>query len=301
MKKKICCIGHITLDKIITPDSETYMPGGTAYYFAHGLCSLGATDLFELVTSLAPSEMKVVDDLRARDAEVTVVPSSKTVFFENTYGANQNNRTQRVLAKADPFTIDKLQDISADIFHLGSLLSDDFSLDVFQLLSSRGILSVDAQGYLREVRGEKVYSIGWKDKLEFLRYVDILKVNEFEIESLTGYTDVKKAALQLADWGVKEVCITLGSYGSVIYADKTFYTIPAFPPKKIVDATGCGDTYSTGYLYKRCQGAGYAEAACFAAAMSTLKLERQGPFSRTETDILNLIRKCGLKAEISKA
>lgn len=29
----ICCIGHITLDKIVTPKQTTYMPGGTSYYF----------------------------------------------------------------------------------------------------------------------------------------------------------------------------------------------------------------------------------------------------------------------------
>ena len=29
----ICCIGHITLDKIVTPRKTTYMPGGTSYYF----------------------------------------------------------------------------------------------------------------------------------------------------------------------------------------------------------------------------------------------------------------------------
>jgi len=36
-KPDICCIGHITLDKIITPKLETYMPGGTAFYVAHAL------------------------------------------------------------------------------------------------------------------------------------------------------------------------------------------------------------------------------------------------------------------------
>lgn len=33
----ICCIGHITLDKIVTPKQTTYMPGGTSYYFSHGI------------------------------------------------------------------------------------------------------------------------------------------------------------------------------------------------------------------------------------------------------------------------
>ncbi len=295
--KRICCIGHITLDKIITPEKEVYMPGGTSYYFAHGICSLNANANFELVTAIAESEMKSVDDIRKRGAKVTVLPSRHTVFFENKYGENQNNRTQRVLAKADPFTAKSLENVEADIYHLGSLLADDFSLDVFEMLSGKGILSVDAQGYLREVRGEKVYSIDWKNKCDYLRYVDIIKVNEFEIESLTGTADVKKAALQLNKWGVKEVCITLGSYGSVIYDGDKFYEIPAYPTT-IVDATGCGDTYSTGYLYRRALGDGIAEAGCFAAAMSSLKLAHSGPFNLTEADINALLIDSGQKPTV---
>lgn len=289
--KKLCCIGHITLDKIITPEREVYMPGGTAFYFAHGLCSLNPDANFELVTSIAETEMKSVDDIRARGAKVTVLPSRHTVFFENTYGTNQNNRKQRVLAKADPFTVKSLENIESDIYHLGSLLADDFSIEVFEMLSSKGTLSVDAQGYLREVRGDKVYAIDWKNKQDFLRYIDILKVNEFEIEALTGHTECEKAAVQLAKWGVKEVCITLGSYGSVIFDSDKFYNIEAFPPKAVVDATGCGDTYSTGYLYKRASGEGIYESGQFAAAMSTLKLEHSGPFNKTEADVYALIQK----------
>ena len=29
--KDICCIGHITLDKIVTTKQTTYMSGGTSY------------------------------------------------------------------------------------------------------------------------------------------------------------------------------------------------------------------------------------------------------------------------------
>ena len=298
--KKICCIGHITLDKIITPKTEVEMPGGTSFYFAHGIHHLNPNANFQLVTAVAETEMKSVDDIRALGIDVVVLPTRHTVFFENKYGANQNSRTQRVLAKADPFTAKSLENIEADIYHLGSLLADDFSIDVFEALSAKGTLSVDAQGYLREVRGEKVYGIDWKNKCDYLRYVDILKVNEFEIEALTGTADVKQAAITLASWGVKEVCITLGSYGSVIYNGSEFAIVPAYPPCEVVDATGCGDTYSTGYLYKRACGASIAEAGCFAAAMSSLKLEHSGPFNRTEADIEAMLASSGLKAAIER-
>ena len=288
--KDICCIGHITLDKIVTTKKTIYMAGGTSYYFSNGMSRLNDSKHFKLVTALAPTEYQSAEDIRSKGIEVKVIPSQKTVYFENIYGENQDNRTQRVLAKADPFTVESLSDVQGNIFHLGTLLSDDFSLEVIQYLSTKGKLSVDAQGYLREVRGEQVHPVDWNDKIEALKHIDILKVNEKEMEVLTGYDDPKQAAKQLAEWGVKEVLITLGSFGSLIYAGGEFYTIPAYPPKEVVDATGCGDTYMTGYLYMRNKGASYLEAGRFAAAMSTLKLEHSGPFSGTEEDILNIIQ-----------
>ena len=61
----ICCIGHITLDKIVTPRKTTYMPGGTSYYFSHGISHLKDTKHYQLVTALAPSEFKAVEEFKA--------------------------------------------------------------------------------------------------------------------------------------------------------------------------------------------------------------------------------------------
>lgn len=285
----ICCIGHITLDKIITPAHTAYLNGGTSYYFSHGISRLPHEVSYKLITSLAESEMNAVEDMRKADIEVEVIPSRKTVYFENKYGENMNNRTQRVLAKADAFTVEKLKNVKARFIHLGSLLADDFSLDVIRYLSDKGTLSVDAQGFLRYVDGVNVYPCDWENKIEALKYIDILKVNEHEIESLTGYADLHQAARQLAEWGVKEVLMTLGSYGSVIFVGGNYYEIPAYEPSALVDATGCGDTYATGYLYMRSKGASYSDAGRFAAAMSTIKLEQTGPFNKSIDDIYQII------------
>ena len=280
----LCCVGHITLDKVVTPKNTVHMPGGTSFYFSHAIRNLKDIN-YTLVTAIADSEMAVANDLQSKGIDVKVMPSKHSVYFENIYGENQDNRTQRVLAKADPFTVDYLEDIDARIYHLGSLLADDFSLDVIRFLSQKGLVSVDSQGYLREVREQNVYAVDWTEKKEALKYIHFLKANEHEMEVLTGYDDVAMAAKQLYDWGVKEVLITLGSMGSVIYDGNNFHMIPAYKPKEVMDATGCGDTYMTGYLYKRAKGAGIEEAGRFAAAMSTLKIECLGPFKGTREDI----------------
>ena len=136
--------------------------------------------------------------LRTVGIDVLTYPSSHTVYFENKYGEDQNDRTQRVLERADPFTIDEMSNVEARVYHLGSLLSDDFSPEVVEYLSTKGRISIDAQGYLREVRGEKVYAIDWADKRKILAHTDIIKVNEHEMEVITGLTDPRKAAERLA-------------------------------------------------------------------------------------------------------
>ncbi len=293
MNPDIICIGHITHDRIVTPDRDVHMPGGTSFYFSYGLRHLmgDRKDInYRLITSLAEKDMKSVEDMRREGIEVEVIPSCETVYFENIYGANQNNRRQRVRAKADPFTREKLGDISARYIVLGTLLADDFDLDALRYLSERGTLVVDAQGYLREVRGEEVHAIDWKEKREALRYVDILKVNEYEIEVLTGVTDQHRACELLAEWGVKEVLLTLGSYGSVVYADGRFYDIPAYDPLNVVDATGCGDTYVMAYVYRRLLGDDPGQAGRFASAVASIKLEASGPFCGTEADALARVK-----------
>lgn len=289
--KDICCIGHITKDKIVTPNRTVYMAGGTSFYFSYAINQLPKDVTFSLVTAMDPTEKEPVEKMLKAGIDVSMNTSRNTVFFENIYGENQNERKQRVLAKADPFTIQQLEHVDAKVFHLGSLLADDFPTEVVEYLSSKGRVSIDVQGYLREVRDEKVYPIDWKEKLKVLKHTYYLKVNETEMETITGLKDAHEAAKLIHAWGVTEVIITLGSEGSLVYVDDKFYEIPAYPPHEVVDATGCGDTYSAGYLYKRLQGATPTEAGKFAAAMCTIKLEHNGPFNQSIDDVEKIIKK----------
>ena len=291
--KKICCIGHITRDRIITqrPPKITHCAGGTAYYVAWALASLPRDVDFEVVTSVSHELMPEVEKLRQAGIAVTAYESQTNVFFENAYGVNMDNRTQRVLAKSEPFTIQQLKNVEAKVFHLGTLLADDFAPEVVEYLATKGDISIDVQGYMRYVEGEQVLPTTWGDKLRLLKHTAILKVNEFEYQSLTGLNDPHAAAEQIHDWGVREVIITLGGGGSLIYAEGQFFETPAYPPRQTVDATGCGDTYSAGYLYGRAKGMDYAESGRFAAAMCTLKLEHTGPFTKTVDDIRKIIGK----------
>ena len=161
--REIICIGHITHDHIVTPDINLHIPGGTAWYFAWGMHALAASDPepcspYRLITAVGEEDMPAVEQLRKAGVRVEVLPSQATVYFENKYGANMNNRQQRVLSKAAPFTWDRLEPLLQGVDHpyfiLGSLLADDFPLDVIHRLHQIGKVVVDVQGYLREVVAE---------------------------------------------------------------------------------------------------------------------------------------------------
>lgn len=282
-KYDICCVGHLTLDKIVNTRETVYMSGGASFYFSYAINNLN-TD-YILVVGLAETEMKAVEEMRSKNLEVRTVFSPASHYFENIYSANQDERKQRVLAKGNPFPIEAMEGINAKYYHVGALLADDFSVDFVRELSKQGKISIDCQGYLREVRGTEVFPIDWTDKLEVLKYVDVLKANEMEMKVLTGTNDVYKAGKMLYDWGVKEVLLTLGSMGSVVYDGQTFTMVPAYKAGEVVDATGCGDTYMAGYLSQRAKGATLEDAAKFAAAMATIKIESFGPFNGTEQDV----------------
>jgi fructokinase len=80
-----------------------------------------------------------------------------------------------------------------------------------------------------------------------LEKCDLLKVNEIELELLTGITDPEKAAPILLDRGPRLVAVTLGQNGSYFYCKNgSGYVAPY--KVQTVDAIGCGDAFLAGLL-----------------------------------------------------
>lgn len=118
-----------------------------------------------------------------------------------------------------------------------------------------------------------------------LEYADIVKVSEEEIELLTGYTDVRKAAESITEYGAKIVLITLGEKGSFVYLQDQQEAYVSGYSSKVVDTTGAGDSFMGGFLYKICESGKrieeyslqeMIECVRFGNAMASLCVEREG-------------------------
>ncbi len=284
----IVVVGHITKDIVRIGHSTKMMPGGTGFYFSIALQNLLSN--FLLITKLAGKDEVLLNHLLENNISIFQKASPETTIFENLYPKDLSHRTQNLIKVAAPFTLSDIQDISAKFFHFGPLTKGDIPLEILKHISKKAVISLDIQGYLRKVEDGIVKWSDWAEKEEGLTYINILKASEMEAEILTGMSEVNLAAIKLASYGIDEVIITLASKGSLIYSKNRFYSIPAFPVKKTTDATGCGDTYMAGYIYKRLESSGIEEAGKFASAIASLKLQKFGPYSGSKADIERLLQ-----------
>jgi sugar/nucleoside kinase (ribokinase family) len=276
----VCIFGHITKDLIRIPGKrDQQMAGGSAYYAALALRSLGLD--VAVVTKVArDDERRLLGPLMRRGISVYNGATETTTVFENAYAdAQLTSRKQWVRSIAAPFEPDDAIDIDARAFHFGPLTRDEIPVELLEHVRGRtDTLSLDAQGMLRRVIEGVVQLGSWSEAARALPHVDVLKVDDLEAEKIAGERNPEKASLKLARLGAKEVLVTFAHRGSIVRHRGRCSRIPAIRPERPVDATGCGDTYAAGYLYRRLEGADPVEAAWFAAATASLKLERYGAF-----------------------
>jgi len=79
------------------------------------------------------------------------------------------------------------------------------------------------------------------------QYVDIIFANESEIKSLCQ-NDLEGSLREILK-NVETGAITLGSKGSIVFKDHDSFSIDPIKVTNLVDTTGAGDLYASGFLY----------------------------------------------------
>ncbi|PKO00842.1 MAG: ribokinase [Chloroflexi bacterium HGW-Chloroflexi-5] len=117
---------------------------------------------------------------------------------------------------------------------------------------------------------------------DLLQLVDYLIPNEYEIATMTGFqiqniTDVNQAAQQLFSKGVKNLIVTLGNKGSVIFEVNTNNSvdIPAWKVQA-VDTTAAGDCFIGAFAVGLSKEKSVKDAAAFASAAAAISVTRVG-------------------------
>jgi len=280
-------IGHFAKDRLVVDGASKTASGGAVYYGSVALKRIGLR--VAIVTRLHPDDLPRLDELKREGIEVFAAAASETSGIENIYNsADMERRTCKLLSFAGPFQQQDVPALSARVYMITPIIAGEVDLVLLKALAARGPVGLDVQGFVRVREDGHLVFRQWPDMAEGLAHVTYLKVDRAEAELLTGQTDLRVAARQLAAYGPpgNEVVVTQSS-GVTVYAGGQIYEAP-FTPRSLAGRTGRGDTCFATYVGKRLSAP--AEEACrFAAAVTTLKQEQPGPWRGTLADVAAVV------------
>ena len=279
----LIALGNYTKDTIVTRAGTRYVHGGGFNYAARAAKAAGLS--VAAVTRLAHEDREAVEQLEA--AGVTVYPrwtDSSTIMRLEYPTDNVDERILTVAATAGSFEVDQVEGLDAPAFVVSPSIRGEVPNDVLKALRRPGVLiGLDVQGYVRIRRDDGVLEHAhWPEIGETLAFVDILKTDAVEAESLTGASDHEAAARMLASHGPREVVLTHRD-GLLVLADGKVYEA-RFTPRELRGRSGRGDTCLGSYVTWRLH-ADPSEAILWAAAATSLKLEKEGPLTATREEI----------------
>ncbi len=286
-KYDVVILGHIAKDILIINGEEKEAIGGAVYYGAMALSRLKYS--VAAITLLSKDDFSYLNVMRKEGIEVYPYEADVTSGIKNTYfGENHDKRICEPIAFAGEFKTEHIPEITTRVFHIGPIMAGEVSLNLIEQITSQfDRVSLDLQGVLRVRDGNELIFVDWPDKERGLKNIHTIKADSVEAEVITGEKDITKAARIIAEWGPSEVVIT-HKHGLLVYADGEFYEA-LFTPKSINGRTGRGDTAMVSYLASRLK-ASPAESCRFAASVTSMKLEKEGPFDRTYQDVIARIK-----------
>jgi sugar/nucleoside kinase (ribokinase family) len=286
----VLTIGNYTKDTIVNSKGVRYVDGGGYSYAAHAAhlrgLSVGAA------TRLAAEDRASTDALTAKGIDVHIFESPASTLMRLEYPTdNVDERILTVASVADPFTTELLAPFSARAFIVNGSARGEASLEVMRSLKDRGgLLCADVQGFVRIVdEGGRLRYSPWPEQGDILAMVDILKTDAVEAEFLTGHDDIHAAAAALAAQGPDEIVLTHRD-GVLVHANGTVFEA-TFHPEELRGRSGRGDTCLGSYVACRLED-DPAAATIWAAAVTSLKMEQEGPIMRDRADVEALIGKC---------
>ncbi len=277
----------MALDETVVDGTVSRSQGGAVYYGCFAAKAAGARAA--IWTMLSNGDRVLLNSLKTAGIHVCADWCERTAGIRNSYDTSDpDHRVCEPLQLPAPFDLRRFPKLRARIIHFAPLVKGEIPSELIRRASEHALVGLDAQGFVRCAEEGLLVFHDWENKDDDLRLVNYLKCDTLEAEVLTGLSDPERAAVKLAGMGPSEVMVTHEN-GVVLFCQKRLYRA-RFTHRKLTGRTGRGDTCMASYLARRLTE-GPGESLSFAAALTSMKLENPGPFSGSEQDVRDRMKK----------
>jgi len=243
--KEILIIGTVAYDEIeTTTGSSGKILGGAATYIGLSASLLNSkSSIISIVGGdFEYKNLKLLKLKGINTDSIEIVPKGKTFYWKGKYHKDWNKRdtlnTQlNVLADFNPAISEENK--KAEIIVLGNLHPEIQNTVLDQVNVSEKCIILDTMNF-------------WMDNalaelMKVIKRVDIIIINDEEALQLSKKDTLFAAANEILSFGPKQIVIKKGEHGAMLFDESQFFTVPAFPVKKVIDPTGAGDTFAGGF------------------------------------------------------
>ena len=279
----LAVLPFIPMDTKVRMLSHRIMGGGPAANSTAGAASLGLSAAFVgTVGDDADGDM-ILRDFRAQGVDTSMVKVRPGATSAIAYLWIEEKTGNRSCA----WTREGLDELTADEINP-------------EAIAAAKVLHVDGHNAAGAIAAAKVareagvlvnYDAGThRDGMdELLGLADLMICSEEFILKLTGLKDAEEAVRQVwAKYRPKVCGATMGVRGSMAFDGKEFVRCPAFKVEKVVDTTGCGDLFHTGFAIRYLETQDLMECQRFGAAVSAIKcrgLSGRPPSAPTRAEV----------------
>lgn len=271
----ILLLGHLVLDEIHSYDGKVYRtPGGITFpltalsaQIAFGDELLPVFPYGEDASDVMQTLMKEFPAIDARHCWAVNQDTTRVRLF-HVSASHYNTQLARSLGPIPPDRILPLLS-AADLVYLNMMTGEDISLETAKLLRGNGRmvyfdLHMIAYRVHADGRREPAPAEHWK---QWVNAGDVLQCNEREFEALIPAPSADARVRMLFDVAAPRLFVlTRAEAGADLYsASGEVLHVPALPPPRIVDPTGCGDAFGSTLALGLARGARLTEAAGKAA------------------------------------
>ncbi len=267
----VLVVGSVAYDSVKTPTgSREDSLGGSATYFSIGISRFAPVSLIAVIGE--DFQEQHIELLRSRDVDVSGLQRQKGSTFRwagEYFSADLNSRntldTQlNVFADFSP-KLNAEQRRSPYLFLAN--IDPELQLDVLNQMEERPeIVALDSMNFWIDGKRQALNRI--------VSEADVLFMDEGEARDYAQEGNLVTAARSIMAKGPGAVVVKRGEHGVLVFSGDSVFSAPAFPLDRVVDPTGAGDTFASGFMgYIAATGDtttdGYRRAAILGSVMGS--------------------------------